>query len=238
MSTPAYLSSVSRVAWPLALVVTVGMGLLYLDRSHPMPTPASEMRVEHAGPTLVERLRSLSRLETAALHVEKVIDIRDHQSRLYGLVPTEDALLFVAAGEVTLGVDLSKADPGATRFDEASRTAYIQLPDPEILGTRFDEASSYVHTRSTGALAHRNEALEGRARREALVAFEAAGRDARHMAQAREQAERQLVALGKAWGAREVVVTWSAGGATAEQPARAPGAPPSELRAGSAPTGT
>ncbi len=172
------------------------------------PKPASEVRIEHPTPTVLRDLREMSRLETLSLHVEKVVEVKDRQTRLYGLVDAEDSLLFVATGEVILGVDLAKLGDDDARYDEATRTAYIHLPAPEVLSTRFDEPHSYVHARATDVLARRNEALESIARRDAATAFEAAAKDPKAVDRAKEQAEKQLRGLGKAWGARDVVITW------------------------------
>jgi hypothetical protein len=208
MTTPAERPQVqwSRFAWPAAFIAVAAMTFAYLREIR--PAPASEVRVVHPTPTVLKELRELARLETLSLHVEKVIDIKDHQVRLYGLVNADDSLLFVATGEVVLGVDLAKLGERDARFDEATRTAYVHLPAPEVLSTRFDEAHSYVHARSTDTLAKRNEALESLARRDALIGFEAAAKDPKAINRAKEQAERQIRALAKAWGANEVVVTW------------------------------
>lgn len=196
----------SRFAWPAAFVAVAALG--FAAAHDWKPAPASEVRIVHPTPTVLKDLRELSRLETLALHVEKVVDVKDHQSRLYGLVDADDTLLFVATGEVVLGVDLGKLHDGDARFDDATRTAYVHLPAVEILSTRFDEAHSYVHARATDVLAKRNEALESLARRDAIIAFEAAARDPKAQARAKEQAEKQIGALARAWGAQNVVVTW------------------------------
>lgn len=207
MSTVS-LPGLSRLAWPAAFVALGAMTFGYLRETR--PPAASEVRIEHPSPTVLRDLRELSRLETLSLHVEKVVDVKDHQSRLYGLVGADDSLLFVATGEVVLGVDLGKLGDQDARFDEATRTAYVTLPAPEVLSTRFDEAHSYVHARATDLLAKRNEALESLARRDAVLAFEAAAKDPKAVERAKEQAEKQLRGLGKAWGARDVVIAWSA----------------------------
>lgn len=197
----------ARFAWPAAFVAIAAMGFAYLREPK---APPSEIRVEHAGATVVRELRSLSRLETSSLHVEKVIELKDHQKRLHGLVDADDSLLFVAAGEVVIGVDLSKLADGDVKSDPTTGIAYVELPAPEVLSTRFDESRSYVHSRSTDMLARRNEGLEGAARREALAAFAAAGRDPRALEAAKAQAEHQLRSLARAWGAKDLVVTWKA----------------------------
>jgi hypothetical protein len=225
MTTPAPRSAtleLSRFAWPAAFVAVAALAFAAV---HDMkPAPASEVRIVHPTPTVLKDLRELSRLETLSLHVEKVVDVKDHQTRLYGLVDADDALLFVATGEVVLGVDLGKLHDGDARFDEATRTAYVHLPAVEILSTRFDEGHSYVHARATDVLAKRNEALESVARRDAILAFEATAKDPKAQARAKEQAEKQIGALAKAWGAQHVVVTWTAP-PTGELAAQAPAAP-------------
>lgn len=198
-------ATVARVAWPAAFVAVAAMGFSYLREPQ---QATSEIRVEHAGATVVRELRSLARLEAASLRVEKVIELKDHQRRLRGLIDADDAILFVAAGEVVLGVDLSKLEEGDVWSDPSTGIAYVELPAPEVLSTRFDEPRSYVHSRSTDVLARRNEGLEGAARREALAAFAAAGRDPRALEASKAQAERQLRSLARAWGAKDLVITW------------------------------
>lgn len=202
-------ATVARFAWPAAFVATAAMTFAHLERP-PEDTPASKVEVAHTGPTVVSDLRALARLETLSLHLEKVIDVKDHQRHLHGLVEADDAVLFVASGEAVLGVDLAKLREEDARFDAATKTAFIALPEPELFGVRFDEARSYVHSRSTDLLAKRNEALEGSARRSATAAFEKAATEPENVARAREHAETMLRALGKSWGAEKVVFTWRA----------------------------
>lgn len=195
----------TRLAWPAAFVAVAAMAFAYLG-NRPQ-APASDVRV-HASSTVVKSLRDIARLETTSMHVEKIIDIKDRQARLFGLVEGNDALLYVASGEVIVGVDLTKLRDDDARFDEATKTATITLPEPEVLSTRFDEAKSHVYSRDTDVVAKRNEQLEQLARQEAIAAFEAAGRQKETTTRAEEQAERQLRALATAWGAKEVVVKW------------------------------
>src|SRR5205085_12294765 len=105
-------------------------------------------------------------------------------------------------------IDLAKVSEGDARFDPATHMAYITLPEPEVLATRFDEMHSYVHSRSTDLLAQRNEALESYARREATAAFARAGRQRATTARAKADGERQIRALAKSWGATDIFVSW------------------------------
>lgn len=155
---------------------------------------------------VVTAIRDLARLETTEYHMEKVIDLRDRQSRLYGLVEGEDALLLVASGEVSAGVDLSRLGPADVRLDAARAT--VRLPAPEIFHVRLDEGRTYVYSRHTDLLATRNERLEGQAREQAVRSFEDAARVGGILDRARAQAERVVRALCRQLGPREVVVEW------------------------------
>lgn len=197
----------AKFAWPTAFVVIVAMILAFLRQSV-FPT---ESRIERRGSdTVLHEMRALARLETTTLHVEKVLDMKDHQTRAHGLFDADDALLYVAVGEVVLGVDLSRVGPGDLRFDATSGTAYLDLAPPEVLSVRLDETQSHVHSRSTDLLARRNEGLEGAARREALAAFAVSAKDPQANAAAKATAEKILRSLAKGWGAKDLVVTWKA----------------------------
>jgi len=77
-----------------------------------------------------------------------------------------------------------------------------------VFSARFDEMHSHVHSRKTGILAKRNEQLEATARRQAIAAFQAAGRQKDVTERARTQAEKELRSLAAAWGVSLVVVSW------------------------------
>src|SRR5207253_6452014 len=57
-------------------------------------------------PNVLVAVRDLSRLESATYHMERVVEMTDEQSKLFGLVKTRDSLLLVAVGDVTAGIDL------------------------------------------------------------------------------------------------------------------------------------
>lgn len=125
-------------------------------------------------PSVVVALKELKRLETMQMHVEKVIDLKNDQLHLFGLVHAQDAILLVAAGDVTAGVDLAELDDADVSADFATRTARVTLPAARVFGARVDNEHTYVHSRSTDLLAKRDELLETQARREAERAIETA----------------------------------------------------------------
>src|SRR5438874_8102696 len=178
----------------IALAVSVavlGVAVVLFFSARREPPSASRTIVRPTG-TILMSVRELARLETNELHMEKVVDLTDKQSRLFGLIDTTDAILLVAAGDVTVGVDLTKLGEGDLVIDRETGTARIMLPPPEVLSVRLDEEHTFVYRRTTALLARRNEQLESSARKEAVRAIEEASHDPAVMEKARKQAERQL----------------------------------------------
>lgn len=209
--------SLGRFAWPSAFVAIFAMGAHALAPSKLAADAPAAHEVEIApSDTVIEKLVGLGKLETAAMRLEKVIDVTDTQKHLFGLVEAEDTLLYVAKGEAVLGVDLGKVRPGDLTFDARTKTASLLLPEPEVFATRLDELGSHVHARRTGLFAEKNLALEGVARKRALAAFEEAAADPKARELARTRAEAELRRLAKAFGATDVTVTFR-DGATAER---------------------
>jgi len=173
--------------------------------------PPDHVITERPTPSLLTAIREVSRLETAEVHVEKVVDLTDRQSAFFGLVEAKDALLLVAVGRAVVGVDLGKMRETDVAFDPKTSVARIDLPEPEVLSASLDEDATYVFARSTDLLAKRNEQLEASARRQAQRAIEAAARTPDVMGRARAQAEKQVSALARALGAKQVEVRFRSG---------------------------
>jgi hypothetical protein len=173
-----------------------------------VPAPSESVVTSRPTPSLILAVRDLSRLETGEIHLEKVIDLTDTQSRFFGLLEGSDALLLVAVGRATVGVDLSKIGEGDVAMDPTTKTAKLRLPSPELLSVALDEDKTSVYTRNTSLLARRNEHLETQARREATAAIEKAARASDAMGRAKGQAERQLRALLAPFGVEQVEITW------------------------------
>jgi hypothetical protein len=178
-----------------ALTVIVSALALYVVISRLSAEPAASRTVVRPTGTILMAVRDMARLETNELHMEKVIDLTDKQSRFFGLIDTSDAILLIAAGDVTVGIDLAKLEEQDLVVDRQTGVARLTLPAPEILSTRLDEEHTYVYRRTTGLLAERNEHLESKARQEAVRAIGEAARDAGTMEKARKQAERQVQQL-------------------------------------------
>ena len=179
---------------------------------------ASSMLAEHAprasstttevrgSSPIVTAIRDLAILETASYHMERVIDLRDRQSHLFGLFESEDAVLLVAASDVVAGVDLTSMQDGDIVFDPIRHTARVQLPPPQILSSHLDSERTYVHSRQTDTLARRAEALETRARIEAEHTLRDAAIEAGILQRARNNAARTIQTLVQSLGFTSVEV--------------------------------
>jgi hypothetical protein len=170
------------------LAVFVGMSL----RSRGRDSRADLIRPT---PNVLVAVQALARLETVSFHMERVMDLSDKQSRMFGLIESEDALLLVAVANVTAGVDLTKMRMDAVEVDHALRKVRIVLPKAEVFSTTLDNEHTYVHTRRTGLMAQRKEDLEARARVEAERALLEAARSAGILQAASKNAQRSVESL-------------------------------------------
>jgi hypothetical protein len=194
---------VLRIAWlavaALAAVALAGAALIVWR-------PLGDGTALRYTPSVVVAVKDLARLETVSYHVERVIDLRDQQSLLFGLVKTQDAILFIAVGDVTAGVDLAELTDGDVVVDKAADRVSITLPAPRILAVRLDNEHSWVYARTTDALAKRQEDLETRARREAESTLEQAAISGGILDRARENAESTVLSLVRSLGYSSVTV--------------------------------
>jgi hypothetical protein len=187
----------------------LGFGLAPRRPLLTVPPASSVSSTVHSLPNVLLAVRDLSRLESVAFHMERVIDLTEKQSRLFGLIEGEDAILLVAVADVTAGVDLAKLSAGDVELDQTQHRALIRLPPAEIFHAALDNQRTYVHTRRTGLLARRQEALEARARSEAERALLDAAREAGILERAQESAQRAVERLVRSLGYSAVEVRFA-----------------------------
>jgi hypothetical protein len=154
-------------------------------------------------------MRDLARLESAEFHMQRVIDLRDRQSRLFGLIDAEDAILLVAAADVVAGVDLAEMADGDIVVDEEGGAVTVTLPPPKVLGTRIDGEQTFVHARTTDVMARRSESLESRARQVAEDKLREAAIAAGLLERARRNAGVTVRTLLGALGFETVTIRWA-----------------------------
>jgi hypothetical protein len=178
-----------------------------------------------ATPGVVTAMRDMAKLDATSFHIEKVVEARDDQSRLWGLLQTKDALLLVAVGDVIAGVDLGKLRDDDVRVYPSTHAVQVRLPAPEVTSSSLDERATHVVFRTTDLLADRNEQLEGDARRRAEEQMRAAAIDAGILERARASADRTLRALLRSLGYEQVDLVWADRAAHETAAASAPSPP-------------
>jgi hypothetical protein len=203
--------AVFRVLVAAAFVACAGAAFVAGRGARPPAPDASHLDVR-ATSGVVTAIRDVAKLESTSFHIEKVVEARDEQSHVWGLVQAKDTLLLVAVGDVVAGVDLSKLRDDDVSIDPVTRTVRLRLPAPEVTSSTLDEHATHVYTRSTDVLADRNEQLEGEARRQAEEQMRKAAVEGGILLRARASADRTLRALLRSLGFEQVTIEWSEGG--------------------------
>lgn len=176
--------------------------------SAPEANDPAGSRLAESGTDVVTAVRALSRLETVAFHMERVVAVEDRQSRLFGLVQADDKILLIAVGEVTAGVDLNDLQATAISVDPDTGRATITVPRPQVFSARIDNAQTRVYARNTDLLARRAEEIETRARQNAEHGIREAALEAGILTHAEQNAARTLSALAASFGYPEVDVVF------------------------------
>ena len=193
----------------LLAVLLVGAGMVgYRMREADEPEASPTTVTSHTGPHVVRAVQELALLQGASFHIERVVDLKEKQTRLFGLIEAEDAILLVAGGDVTAGVDLSQMALEDIEVDEKSGEVSIVLPPARILATRLDNQRTYVHSRSTDLLAMQKVDLETDARREAESGLKEAALEAGLLATAENSIARTVAALVTSLGYRDVHISF------------------------------
>lgn len=192
-----------------SLVLGSVLAVWFVTRPRPplLPPMSSSVSVVRPLPSVLLAVRDLARLESVTFHMERVIDLTEKQSRLFGVIETEDAILLVAVADVSAGVDLGRMVEGDIQADAKLGRVQIRLPAPEIFHVTLDKDHTYVHTRKTGLLARRQEDLESRARAEAERALVESAREAGVLLRARENARRVVEGLVRSLGYTKIEFT-------------------------------
>jgi hypothetical protein len=173
-----------------------------------LPPVSSSVTVLRPTPDVLLAVKNLARLESVSFHLERVVDLSDKQAQLFGLLNTEDAILLVAVGDVSAGVDLAKLSPGDIEVAPDAGRARIVLPAPELFHAALDGERTYVHTRKTGLLARRRDTLETDARREAERSIKTAALEAGILKRAEDNARVVIRELVRSLGYETVEITF------------------------------
>jgi hypothetical protein len=160
-------------------------------------------RFDVSSPTVVEKIRQLSRLETVEYSLDKIVE-GERQSAYLPNFLAGDKLLLVAHGEVIAGIDLGQFKAGDVRVNGDS--VHVHLPAAQILTTRIDNGKTRVYSRTTGLLVSTDPNLESEVRQTAEQQIAQAALDDGILAKARQNAQTSVTALLYGLGFRTVQV--------------------------------
>jgi hypothetical protein len=206
------LGCIGRSALGLLLLGGVGaVGFMGGQRFAPEPEPEAksepvvEERIADTATVLVA-VRELARIETVAYHMERVIDLKQRQQALFGLIGADDWILLIAVGDVIAGVDLAKMRDGDVTVESAQKRVRVRLPPPELLSVSLDNKKTYVHSRKTDLMADRNDEIETRARRVAEDSIRNGALTSGILERARDGAQRAIEALLRSLGFEQIEI--------------------------------
>jgi hypothetical protein len=189
--------SIQRVTQPLAEAERT-LQRQFEQLTNPTPT------IEPDPVTIVREVRSLSRLETAAYTIEKIITAETRQGPFAFLVG--DRLILVAHGQVIAGVDLEALEESDITIRDGG-VVDIALPEAEVFVTALNNEQSYIFHRDTGVIGM-NVELETEARRAAEEEILNAALEDGILDMAQKNAESYIRHLVLTLGFEEVNVTY------------------------------
>lgn len=160
-------------------------------------------RFDVSSPTVVEKIRQLSRLETVEYSLDKIVE-GERQSAYLPDFLAGDKLLLVAHGEVIAGIDLGQFKAGDVVVN--GDTVHVHLPPAQILTTRIDNSRTRVYSRTTGLLVATDPNLESEVRQTAEQQIAQAALDDGILDKARQNARNSVTALLYGLGFRTVNV--------------------------------
>jgi hypothetical protein len=161
------------------------------------------LQFDVSSPTVVEKIRQLSRLETVEYSLDKIVEGNRQSAYLPDFLAGEK-LLLVAHGEVIAGIDLGQLKAGDVVVN--GDTVHVRLPAAQILTTRIDNGRTRVYSRTTGLLVPSDPNLESEVRLTAEQQIAQAALDDGILDKARQNARTSVTALLYGLGFRTVEV--------------------------------
>jgi Protein of unknown function (DUF4230) len=148
--------------------------------------------IDVSSPSVVEKIRQLSRLETVVYSLDKIVEGERDSAYLPDFL-VGDKLLLIAHGEVIAGVDLSQLHPGDVSVKGDS--VQVRLPAAQVFATRIDNGRTKVYSRITGMLVNPDLNLESQARLAAEQQIAQAALDDGILVKATQNARTSVTAL-------------------------------------------
>lgn len=125
--TLALVIAVLLVSGALALNLTTGA----LDRLNPFKGMFGTTSVDRSGPAVLKSIQDLGQFEAASGYYELVVDVEKDVKPVPSFLAGQRTL-FIAAGSVDIGVNLSNLGEGAVKVNGDRTHATIDLPAPTL----------------------------------------------------------------------------------------------------------
>lgn len=120
----------------ISLVTVFFLVFLFFYMKHQFKT----VRTEVAEDVMVQKITSMGKLELVKYSMKDVLE----KKQVHTLLPDE-RILFVAVGEVTACIDLTKVRKQDISRDSANNVVTVVLPQPEICYAKLDHQKSKVY---------------------------------------------------------------------------------------------
>jgi hypothetical protein len=159
--------------------------------------------LDTSSPSVVEKIRQLSRLETVDYSIDKIVEGARQNPYLPNFL-AGDKLMLVARGDVIAGVDLSQLRASDVTVNGSH--VQVRLPPAQLLGTRIDNGHTRVYSRTTGVLIEADPNLESEVRKAAEDQFTQAALADGVLDKARQNARASVSALLYGLGFKQVDV--------------------------------
>ena len=141
------------VPWGLIALAVIVLGIVWLvdrvaDVFPDFDNPFATETVDRSGPAVLKSIRDIGEYRAATGDFEVIVDLEQDTG-----LPSEllgERTLFVAAGTVDAGVDLSGLQEEAVDISDDRRSATIALPPARLFEPVVDQERSYVYERDRG----------------------------------------------------------------------------------------
>jgi hypothetical protein len=143
--TAAIAVGVLIVAGALALNLASGA----LDRLNPFKGLFKNETIDRSGPAVLKQINDLGQFEAASGYYELVVDVEKDVKPVPAFLAGSHTL-FIAAGTVDSGVNLSGLGDGAVKVNGDRTHATITLPAPTLSAPSIDYDRSYVYSQDRG----------------------------------------------------------------------------------------
>ena len=200
----------------VVFVLIVGMcfGLRAINVLPSFDNPFSDKETDRSQPVLLQSMRDLSRYVAADGTFQVIVDLQENKENIPEFLVNQRTL-FVGSGSVEAYVDFSSLAEGAIVVDEATNTATITLPAPQLSQAALDMERSYVVAEERGLLNRIGDAFENdpnqqqRVYQEAQKRISEAARSSGLDQRARENTQKMLESLLARLGYTSITVTYA-----------------------------